>query len=82
MLAYRSPEHENIGTSPNSMMFGRELNLPVDLLLGRLSGNDSNSGMLSDYPANLTAKLEKIHAFAKMKLQLSSDNMKTKYDIG
>jgi hypothetical protein len=36
MLAYRSPEHENIGTSPNSMMFGRELNLPVDLLLGRL----------------------------------------------
>jgi hypothetical protein len=45
MFAYRSSEHENIDTSPNSMMFGRELNLPVDLLLGRLSGNDSNSGM-------------------------------------
>jgi hypothetical protein len=43
------------------MMFGRELNLPVDLLLGRLSGNDSNSGMISDYANDLSDKLEKIH---------------------
>jgi hypothetical protein len=71
MLAYRSSEHESIGTSPNSMMFGRELNLPVDLLLGRLSGNDSNSGMISDYANNLSDKLEKIHVFARKKLQLS-----------
>jgi hypothetical protein len=34
MLAYRSSEHESIGTSPNSMMFGRELNLPVNLFIG------------------------------------------------
>jgi hypothetical protein len=82
MLAYRSSEHESIGTSPNSMMFGRELNLPVDLLLGRLSGNYSNSGMISDYANNLSDELEKIHVFARKKLQLSSDNMKKKYDIG
>jgi hypothetical protein len=35
-------------------MLGRELNLPVDLLLGRLSGNCSNSGMISDYGNNLS----------------------------
>ena len=58
------------------MMFGRELNLPVDLLLGRLSGNGSNSGMISYYGNNLSDKLEKIHVFARQKLQLSSDNMK------
>ena len=56
--------------------------MPVDLLLGRLSGNDSNSGMISDDATNISYKLEKIHVFARKKLQLSSDNMKTKYDIG
>ncbi|CAC5424757.1 Retrovirus-related Pol polyprotein from transposon 297,Retrovirus-related Pol polyprotein from transposon 17.6 [Mytilus coruscus] len=35
MLAYRSSEHESLGTSPCSMLFGREVNLPVDLILGR-----------------------------------------------
>jgi hypothetical protein len=35
MLAYRSAEHESLGTSPCSMLFGREINLPIYLVLGR-----------------------------------------------
>jgi hypothetical protein len=38
--------------------------------------------MIFDYANNLSDKLEKIHIFARKKLQLSSDNMKKKYDIG
>ena len=31
MMAYRSFIHENTGVSPNRVMFGREVTLPVDL---------------------------------------------------
>ena len=34
MLEYRSSEHESIGFTPCMMMFGREAELPVDLLYG------------------------------------------------
>ncbi|CAC5403294.1 unnamed protein product [Mytilus coruscus] len=33
-LAYRTSEHESTGQSPSMMMFGREAELPIDLLLG------------------------------------------------
>lgn len=35
MLAYRSSIHESTGVSPCAMMFGREINLPIDLVMGR-----------------------------------------------
>ena len=35
MLAYRSAEHESIGVSPCTMLLGKEINLPADLMLGR-----------------------------------------------
>ena len=35
MLAYRSAEHESLGTSPCSILFDREINLPIDLVLSR-----------------------------------------------
>lgn len=35
MLAYRSSVHESTGVSPCAMMFGRQVNLPIDLVMGR-----------------------------------------------
>ncbi|GFX36699.1 retrovirus-related Pol polyprotein from transposon 17.6 [Trichonephila clavipes] len=35
LLAYRSATHETTGYSPSQMFFGRDLRLPVDLLLSR-----------------------------------------------
>lgn len=36
MMAYRSSVHESTGVSPCEMTFGHSINLPVDLVLGRL----------------------------------------------
>ena len=33
MMSYRASEQETTGISPNRMMFGREVNLPLDLLV-------------------------------------------------
>jgi hypothetical protein len=34
LLSYRASTHETIGLTPANMLFGRELRLPCDLLLG------------------------------------------------
>ncbi|VDI23711.1 Hypothetical predicted protein [Mytilus galloprovincialis] len=82
MLAYRSSEHESLGTSPCSMLFGREVNLPVDLVLGRPETEKSLLHLKTVYAYELSQKLEVIHKFARNKLKLSSDRMKRNYDVG
>ncbi|CAG2250324.1 unnamed protein product [Mytilus edulis] len=82
MLAYRSSEHESLGTSPCSMLFGREVNLPVDLILGRPETEKSPLYLKTVYAYELSQKLEVIHKFARNKLKLSSDRMKRNYDVG
>ena len=82
MLAYRSSEHESLGTSPCSMLFGREVNLPVDLILGRPETEKSPLPLKTVYAYELSQKLEVIHKFARNKLKLSSDRMKRNYDVG
>lgn len=34
MMAYRSSVHESTKVSPNEMVFGRPIHLPIDLVLG------------------------------------------------
>ncbi|VDI75512.1 Hypothetical predicted protein [Mytilus galloprovincialis] len=82
MLAYQSSEHESLGTSPCSLLFGREVNLPVDLVLGRPETEKSLLYLKTIYAYELSQKLEVIHKFARNKLKLSSDRMKRNYDVG
>jgi hypothetical protein len=62
-------------------MFGRELNLPVDLLYGRPSVPELPEKM-GDYFEKLREKLEDIHQFAQVRLRMASDRMKRCYDVG
>lgn len=34
MMAYRSAIHETTGYTPVNLMFGREIHLPIDIMLG------------------------------------------------
>jgi len=34
-MAYRTTVHESTGFSPYKMMFGREMNCPIDVIAGR-----------------------------------------------
>ncbi|CAG2240186.1 unnamed protein product [Mytilus edulis] len=65
-----------------SMLFGREVNLPVDLILGRPETEKSPLYLKTVYAYELSKKLEVIHKFARNKLKLSSDRMKRNYDVG
>ena len=62
-------------------MFGRELNLPIDLLYGRPPQPELPNSM-EDYVSNLKEKLEDVHNFARIRMRVASDRMKRRYDIG
>ncbi|GBM75960.1 Retrovirus-related Pol polyprotein from transposon 412 [Araneus ventricosus] len=77
LLVYRSAEHEVTGLTPAEMLFGRTLRLPCDILFGRPSETPSSP---NEYMKNLEARLESVHAFARERIKLSSERMKTRYD--
>ncbi|GBN29397.1 hypothetical protein AVEN_174590-1 [Araneus ventricosus] len=61
------------------MLFGRTLRLPCDILFGRPSDTPSSP---NEYLKNLEARLENVHAFARERIKLASERMKTLYDSG
>ncbi|GBM15300.1 hypothetical protein AVEN_210932-1 [Araneus ventricosus] len=79
LLAYRSADHEATGCTPADMLFGRTLRLPCDILFGRPSVTPSSP---NEYLNSLEARLESVHAFARERIKLASERMKTRYDSG
>ncbi|GBO23013.1 hypothetical protein AVEN_27757-1 [Araneus ventricosus] len=59
------------------MLFARTLRLPCDILFGRPSEAHSSP---NEYMENLEALLESVHAFARERIKLASERMKTRYD--
>ena len=79
MLAYRSSFYESTGQTPAAMMFGREVALPIDLLLGSFPDQKHRSSDLP-YLHELKEKLKEIHEIAWENLEKSCDRQKRLYD--
>jgi hypothetical protein len=62
------------------MMFGRQVTLPIELIYGRPAPNEEIPYCSQEYAHQLRENLEVIHQYAREKLQLSSQNMKRRYD--
>lgn len=78
LMAYRSSVHSTTGQSPNKMMFGRDINLPVDLIFGRPSTDGASSTTL--YCMDLEETLLKVHDQARRKMNIECNRMKKTYD--
>ncbi|GBM56896.1 hypothetical protein AVEN_227389-2 [Araneus ventricosus] len=79
LLAYGRRDNEVTGFTLADMLFGRTLRLPCDILFGRPSDTHSSP---NDYLNNLEARLESVHMFARERIKLASERMKTRYDSG
>ena len=79
MLAYRSSIHESTGQTPAAIMFGREVALPTDLLLGSFPDQKHRSSDLP-YLHEVKEKLKEIHEIARENLEKSFDRQKRLYD--
>ena len=80
MLAYRSSVHESTGFSPNMLMLGRELQMPIHTVVPTpLSSKQEAQGM-DDYVADLQDTLLQAHAQARRSLGRSAQYQKKQYD--
>ena len=79
MMAYRSSVQESTGESPSMMMFGREMELPVDLFCEATS---EDTELQTDYAWDLRNRLRDAHERARRQLQRSAVTQKRYYDIG
>jgi hypothetical protein len=74
LLAYRASTHNTTGLTPASLVFGRELRLPCDLLFGVPPDKERPT---TDYVGDLVDHLHDIHNYVCQHLKLASDRMKT-----
>ena len=80
LMSYRSAVHETTKLTPAMLMFGRELRVPLDLLLGRPQADIEEQSYL-EYAERLRASIATVHDFARDHQQAGSQRMKRPYDI-
>ena len=78
MMAYRSSQHVTTGASPYSLMFGRELRLPVDLMFG-LPETDTSPNT-NQYALRLRERLEKAYHHTREHTRAQQHGQKDLYD--
>ena len=78
-MAYRATPHESTGHSPNRVMFGREVTLPVDLMLG--SPPEYTGEETTQYAAELQNRLEEVYAHVRDSLKVAAERQRRNYDV-
>ena len=63
MMSYRSAIHESTKQTPAKLLFGCEINLPIDLLFGRPPNEQVET--VDDYVETLEKRLENVYDFAR-----------------
>ncbi|XP_064620188.1 uncharacterized protein LOC135483307 [Lineus longissimus] len=79
MMAYRSSRHESTRETPNALMLGREVSLPIDVMMGLPESEQPLEE--TEYALDLREKMES--AFEHVRLQHSTrySTVKTKEGI-
>lgn len=75
LLVYRCSIHETTGL-PANIIFGRELNLPVDLMFGRSPDQSSTTKTMQKLEDHLFGILRAV----RPKTKFENDKMRTKCD--
>ena len=78
MLAYRSSVHDSSGFSPNMMMLGREVELPLQAVVGSPQGEPWET--TEDYVSLLQERLQDAHREARRHLQRSAQYQQRAYE--
>ncbi|CAG2252698.1 unnamed protein product [Mytilus edulis] len=80
MMAYRTSVHESTGFSPSMLMFGREIELPIDLIYGPHPQTENITDCSNEYLEKLQSNIFRVHNLARDKNDCSSDRQKRQYD--
>uniref|UniRef100_A0A3P8NDI9 Integrase catalytic domain-containing protein n=1 Tax=Astatotilapia calliptera TaxID=8154 RepID=A0A3P8NDI9_ASTCA len=78
-FALRTAPHDSTGLTPAMMLYGRELDTPLDLITQPSTAGVDEPGV--PYPETLRASLQEAHDHAKAALDYSHDRQKHYYDL-
>ncbi|KAL1240120.1 RNA polymerase II-associated protein [Trichinella pseudospiralis] len=78
MLAYNSSVNESTGVTPAMAMFGRELQLPLDIQMGSPQRNDTET--LPNYIRQTRERINIVHEQMRRQLNLQQRRQKSLYD--
>ena len=78
-MAYRSTPHESTGFSPNFLVYGRELSMPIDVMFG-LPDEEAGRDEL-EYVQRMRARLEDAYDVAREHLKQDAVKQKRYYDV-
>ena len=78
-MVLRASESQTTGFTPNMLMFGRENNLPIDILAGTASIN-SNQKEPGQWLQHLVETLSDVHHFARQHIGRTQKRQKRIYD--
>jgi hypothetical protein len=82
MMAYRATPHSSTGYSPNQMMLGREVLMPLDVMYGLPPGEPELHSCPTEYTEWLRTTLRQAHEMARSNNQQALKSQKKYYDVG
>jgi hypothetical protein len=78
-LAYRSTVHEVTGYTPNYVMMGREVLLPLDIMIGK--ARDEDKLVIPEYVKVLKERLESCFSEVRDQLKSHGERQRKYYDL-
>ncbi len=79
--AYRSCRHESTGYTPNMLMYGREVHIPIQLVMGGVtSDTEENGDNTAEFVTKLKDKMLRVHELCREHLQKSLERERRDYD--
>ena len=79
-MATRMSCQESTSKSPNRVMLGREITLPVNVMIGTIPEEDETEEM--EYAAALLDQLQSVYAELREKLNITASRQKNYFDSG
>ena len=80
LMGYRSSIHPSTGVSPNKMVFGHEIVMPIEAVVGKPIREDVITNV-PDYIENLQDALVEVHDHARRCLHKVAEYQKRHYDL-
>lgn len=79
MMAYRSSVNASTGHTPFELIFGREMRIPLDMMMGPANTNDHS---YTEFVDDLLENLETAYQDVRQNLKVAQQRQKDAYDKG
>ena len=80
LFVYRTAVHASIGVTPDRMLYGREVRIPVDLLVIGVTASDEVPTDVPTYLQKMNRMFARAYDMARMKLKKSTQRYRDYYD--